>query len=228
MKIANTTLHKEACFLDATEEIDVLKDRNSVDLFDQNGYHLTKAEQAFSVRNGYEPVERRHEDCMRYDWILWDKKDKAHINHSDIFERKGFSDQALEQLHAVAESSNPMLYKLIKMKPKWGIDISIDYVSAKLTLEAATRALGKKGRMVTLGGAGEEFNLDAKHLLANEIDVLGSRYVTPLEIIETYNLMARGEIWPIVSETRPLEEAEIIHDMVEKGDITGRAALIIN
>jgi propanol-preferring alcohol dehydrogenase len=109
-----------------------------------------------------------------------------------------------------------------------GVNVSIDYVSAKETLEAATIALGKRGRMVTLGGAGDEFNLNAKHLLANEIDVLGSRYVTPLEIIETYNLMLRNEIWPIVSEIRPLEEAEIIHNMLEKGDITGRAALIIN
>jgi len=97
-----------------------------------------------------------------------------------------------------------------------------------VTLEAATNALGRHGRMVTLGGAGELFSVNAKHLLANEIDVLGSRYVTPLEITETYEIMARGEIWPIVTEIRPLEEAEIVHDMVEKGEVTGRAALLIN
>ena len=31
--------------------------------------------------------------------------------------------------------TNPMLYKLIKMKPKWGIDISIDYVSEDAVFE---------------------------------------------------------------------------------------------
>jgi D-arabinose 1-dehydrogenase-like Zn-dependent alcohol dehydrogenase len=82
--------------------------------------------------------------------------------------------------------------------------------------------------MVTLGGAGETFKVNAKHLLANEIDVLGSRYVTPLEIIETYDLMARGDIWPIVTEIRPLEEAEAVHEMVENGEVIGRAALLIN
>ena len=50
MKIANTFLNKEPNFLDATDQVDVLKDPNCVDLFDQNGYHLTKAEQAFLVR----------------------------------------------------------------------------------------------------------------------------------------------------------------------------------
>jgi hypothetical protein len=135
MKIAKSKLHKEAYFLDATEDVKVLKDPNCVDLFDQNGYHLTKAEQAFLVRNGYEMIERRHEDCMRYDWITSNKKDGAHINHCDLFERKAFKDQALDQIRYVAEEVNPMLWKLVKMKPKWGIDISIDYVSKDAVFE---------------------------------------------------------------------------------------------
>ena len=134
MKVAKDKLRREAYFLDATEDIDTLRDPRCVDLFDQNGYHLTKAEQAFLTRNGYEPIIRRHEDCLRHDWIISDKRDKAHINHSDLFERKGFKDCALEQLNALAEY-NPMLYKLTKMKPKWGIDISIDYVSPDAVFE---------------------------------------------------------------------------------------------
>lgn len=135
MKVAKNNLRKEAYFLDATEEIQTLKDPNCVDLFDQNGYHLTKAEQAYLIRNGYDAIERRHEDCLRHDWIVWDKREGAHINHSDLFERKGFEDQALDQLEAIADQWNPMLYKLVKMKPKWGIDISIDYVSEDAVFE---------------------------------------------------------------------------------------------
>ncbi len=135
MKIADNKLNRNAYFLDATEEIDTLKDPRSVDLFDQNGYHLTKAEQAFLPYNGFEPIARRHEDCLRYDWILWDKKEGAHINHSDLFERKGFYSTALEQIEYLANEANPMLFKLVKMKPKWGIDISIDYVSEDAVFE---------------------------------------------------------------------------------------------
>ena len=135
MKIVESKLHEQAYFLDATEDTEILKDPNSVDLFDQNGYHLTKAEQAFLVRNGFQPVVRRHEDCLRYDWIISDKKSGAHINHCDLFERKGFKSCALEQITYIAQEHNPMLYKLVKMKPKWGIDISIDYVSEDAVFE---------------------------------------------------------------------------------------------
>ena len=45
-----------------------------------------------------------------------------------------FNGNAKAQLENIAPN-NPMLYKLIKMKPKWGIDISIDYVSPDAVFE---------------------------------------------------------------------------------------------
>ena len=134
MILTDNKLNKKAHFTNITLESGVLVDKDCVNLFDQNGYHLTKAEQAFLSTNGYKPIERRHEDCLRYDWLVWDKREGAHINHSDLFERKGFKGEAKEQLLEVAKL-NPMLYKLIKMKPKWGIDISIDYVSEDAVFE---------------------------------------------------------------------------------------------
>lgn len=135
MRVSNSKLQSEPYFINPSEEIEVLKNRNSVNLFDQNGYHLTQAEQAFLPYNGYATIERRKEDCLRQDWILWDKRDGAHINHSDLFERKGFKEEALSQLQLLAKEHNPMLYKLVRMKPKWGIDVSIDYVSEDAVFE---------------------------------------------------------------------------------------------
>ena len=134
MILTDNKLNKKAYFTEPTLNVDILIDKNSVDLFDQNGYHLTKAEQAYLKYNGYKPIERRHEDCLRYDWLVWDKREGAHINHSDLFERKGFSKDAKKQLLEISKI-NPMLHKLIKMKPKWGIDISIDYVSEDAVFE---------------------------------------------------------------------------------------------
>jgi propanol-preferring alcohol dehydrogenase len=108
-----------------------------------------------------------------------------------------------------------------------GVDVAIDYVSSTATLEAGARALGKRGRLVTLGGAGQPFRLSAMDLLLNEQDILGSRYVTRVEVLEALDLVGRGEVWPLVTEIRPLAEAEALHALVEAGKVTGRAALRI-
>ncbi len=47
MILTDNKLHRQAYYLDPTDEVEVLKDPKCVDLFDQNGYHLTKAEQVF-------------------------------------------------------------------------------------------------------------------------------------------------------------------------------------
>ncbi len=134
MKLTSNKFNKYGYFLNRTEDIETLKDRDSVQMFDQNGYHLTEAEQAFLNSNGYQTIERRVEDCIRQDWFIWDRRDNVHINHSDLFERKGFKAEALNQLEELA-IDNPMLYKIAKMKPKWGIDISLDFVSKDRVFE---------------------------------------------------------------------------------------------
>ena len=134
MKLTSNQFNRYGYFLNRTEDIETLKDKNSVQMFDQNGYHLTKAEQTFLNNNGYQTIERRVEDCIRQDWFIWDRRDNVHINHSDLFERKGFKAEALNQLEELA-IDNPMLYKVAKMKPKWGIDISLDFVSKDRVFE---------------------------------------------------------------------------------------------
>ncbi len=108
-----------------------------------------------------------------------------------------------------------------------GVDVAIDYVSVSSTLEAAVNALARRGRLVTLGGAGESFQVSASDLLYKEQAVLGSRYATRRELLETLDLVARGEIWPQVTDIQPWTEAEALHQRVERGEVIGRAALIV-
>ncbi len=108
-----------------------------------------------------------------------------------------------------------------------GVDVAIDYVSSTATLEAAARSLGIHGRLVTLGGAGQSFSVSSLDMLLKEQDLLGSRYVTRSEILETLDLVARGEVWPLVSEIHSMQDAEVLHARLERGEVIGRAALRI-
>jgi len=106
-----------------------------------------------------------------------------------------------------------------------GADVVIDYVSNRESLETGARMLGRRGRLVSLGGAGETVAVDALKLMLSEQAVLGSRYVSRSDILDTLDLAARGEIWPIVSDIRPLEAADALHSDLEAGAIIGRAAV---
>jgi len=108
-----------------------------------------------------------------------------------------------------------------------GVDVAIDFVSSAATLEAALGALGRGGRLVTVGGNSQPFRTDPRALLAKEIEVLGSRYATRQEVLDSLDLVARGELWPLVTEKAPLAQAEAIHERLDKGLVTGRAALMI-
>ncbi len=105
-----------------------------VALFDQNGYDLTVIEQHFAYGNYTKPKKHReHIRCLKEDWFQQDYEiEGAVLNHSNLFERKGYAGQALTQLKAWAYDL-PLLNKVVALRPKWGLDFSMDYVDRKGT-----------------------------------------------------------------------------------------------
>lgn len=145
-------------------------------------------------------------------------------------------DRAAEKLPAcrrvgadevVDAARNDVAEALVELTGGRGVDVAIDFVSSAETLEAAVAALGIGGRLVTLGGAGQVFRASAAAMLAKELELLGSRYATRQEVLDSLALVARGDVWPLVTETRRLEDAEAMHDRLERSLPIGRAALLV-
>jgi hypothetical protein len=100
-------------------------DPSWVSIFDQNGYILTKLEQLYysRIREHRGPWEHSFQKL----WITQlEKYEHAVLNHSLLFQRKGFIGEAYDQLSHWAEYM-PLLWKVAKIRPKWGLDFSIDW-----------------------------------------------------------------------------------------------------
>jgi len=127
----------------------------------------------------------------------------------------------------VDASDGKVAEQLLELTGGKGVDVAIDFVCAGGTQEAALGALGKGGRLVVLAGHGRPFLADPSTFLRKEIELLGSRYATRQEVLESLELVARGEFFPIVTEKAPLEQAEAVHQRLDQGLVTGRAALVM-
>ena len=100
-----------------------------VHLFDQNGYDLTPIEIEYSEVNGHGHSEHRNHThvAIKSEWFTQPAHTHgAVLNHALLFERKAYAGAALHQLTSWAHDV-PLLHKVIQMRPKWGLDFSIDW-----------------------------------------------------------------------------------------------------
>ena len=129
LHVSTNKFNTEPFWIEPIRSVFACPPKQSVELFDQNGYDLTHLEQLYAVANGVDKTEHRNKDhiTLRQDWFTdGEPSTGAHINHAYMFERKGYQGQALEQLKTWS-ANNHHLNKLIAMRPKWGLDFRIDY-----------------------------------------------------------------------------------------------------
>jgi hypothetical protein len=127
IKVSQHTLNPNAHWYNPIEQL--LPTREDLDLFDQNGYDLTMLEQKFALVNDTEiHKHRNHRTAIKMPWFVESTEsiEGPHLNHSLLFERKSYAGLARQQLEAWAVEL-PLLYKILAMRPKWGLDFSMDY-----------------------------------------------------------------------------------------------------
>ena len=90
-------------------------------------------------------------------------------------------------------------------------------------------ALAPGGRLAILGvHRDSRFSVDPFWMLNGEREVIGSRYVTRQDIVDSLELVRRGHIRPIVTRIFALEDAEQAHELLGQGAMIGRAALVMD
>lgn len=107
-------------------------------------------------------------------------------------------------------------------------DAVIDFVCTTETLETGVRSLGKKGKLVILARHPNVIlGLQPRRFIAQELTVTGSRYASKVEVMEGIKMVKEGKIKAIITKKVPLEQADLLHEMLVKGEITGRAILVV-
>ena len=109
---------------------------------------------------------------------------------------------------------------------KQGANVVVDNVGT--TFPMSLRALGKGGRLLTVGNSGApKFEIDNRFIFAKHLSILGSTMSTIAEFREVMDLVFTGKLKPILDKTFPLIEAAVAQERLERGENFGKITLDI-
>jgi len=113
-----------------------------------------------------------------------------------------------------------------RMLAHGGVDIIVNYIGGE-TWAQALRCLASHGRMLTCGAtAGFEPPTDIRYIWTYEQQVIGSNGWMPDEQVALLEMVANGEIRPVVHAVRPLEETpRSIQELIDRA-VVGKTVII--
>jgi len=111
-----------------------------------------------------------------------------------------------------------------------GADLVVDCVGSDDSTRTAVALARKGGRIVQVGYTTEEGRhpaLPTDRVALNEVSIIGSRYVTRAELARAIELVARGQVRPVISEVLDLGQANEALARVRADQAVGRIVLTV-
>ena len=116
-------------------------------------------------------------------------------------------------------------HRAVRERAPDGVDVAIECVGAP-TFASTLRSVRAGGRVTVVGNVDPSaMGLGLGLLILKELNVLGSSHATPAELAEAVELVASGQLVPVISRTFPLEQAAEAHAFAEQATATGRIVL---
>lgn len=96
--------------------------------FDKDGFDLNVFEAELYKRNGVQVQPLLNRNANHYVWFDHKFAGKGvHIDHSLLMLRRSYAGELAAQIRQKSQQ-NPLLNKLLMLRPKWGIDVNIEFV----------------------------------------------------------------------------------------------------
>ena len=106
------------------------------------------------------------------------------------------------------------------------VDVVVDFVGSKGTIEMATGLLGRGGRLVLLTvDTSTSVTMNGVQLVGSERSVLGSKYCTPEEVRKAIDLVSSGAVRPVITDSGRLEDAPRMLERIARGKTVGRSVV---
>jgi len=107
-----------------------------------------------------------------------------------------------------------------------GADVVFECVGTEESMQEASAALGRRGRLIFIGYSPASFTAHPIQLVVFEQKVMGSVGATLNELHEAVDLVERGVVRTVIDRTLPLERFESGLEALERGELVGRAVLV--